>query len=110
MRKALVVGIDFYSGISQLYGCVNDAHEVKAALEKHGDGSVNFGVLLMTATNASTAISRAQLKERVRELFADDCEIALFIFAGHGYIETTGGCSTGVRQRFSAGRRRVCVA
>jgi hypothetical protein len=91
MRKALVVGIDFYSGISPLYGCVNDAHEVKAALEKHGDGSVNFGVLLMTATNTSTAISRAQLKERVRELFADDCEIALLYFAGHGYIETTGG-------------------
>ena len=29
MRKALVVGIDCYSQISRLYGCVNDAHEVE---------------------------------------------------------------------------------
>jgi hypothetical protein len=27
----------------------------------------------------------------VRELFADDSDVALFYFAGHGYIETTGG-------------------
>ena len=70
MRKALVVGIDHYSTGSGLFGCVNDAHEVKAVLEKHGDGSVNFGVLLLTATSAASAITRAQLKERVRELFA----------------------------------------
>ena len=37
----------------------------------------------------------------MRELFADDSEVALFYFAGHGYIETTGGylcggeCKTG---------------
>ena len=30
MRKALVVGIDFYTSISPLYGCVNDAYAVKA--------------------------------------------------------------------------------
>jgi hypothetical protein len=91
MRKALVIGIDYYSDGSGLFGCVNDAHGVKAVLEKHADGSVNFGVLLMTATSAATAITRAQLKDRVRELFADDSEIALLYFAGHGHIETTGG-------------------
>ena len=37
----------------------------------------------------------------MRELFVDDSEVALFYFAGHGYIETTGGylcagdCKTG---------------
>jgi hypothetical protein len=91
MRKALVVGIDYYANGSPLFGCINDAHEVKTVLEKHGDGSVNFGVLLLTATNAASAITRAQLKDRVRELFADDSEIALFYFAGHGHIEMTGG-------------------
>ena len=91
MRKALVIGVDYYAQLSKLFGCVNDANEVKAVLEKHGDGSVNFGVFLLTATDDSSGISRAQLKERVRELFADDSEIALFYFAGHGYIETTGG-------------------
>ena len=91
MRKALVIGVDYYAQLSKLFGCVNDANEVKAVLEKHGDGSVNFGVLLLTATDDSSGISRVQLKESVRELFADDSEIALFYFAGHGYIETTGG-------------------
>ena len=91
MRKALVIGVDYYAQLSKLFGCVNDANEVKTVLEKHGDGSVNFGVLLLTATDDSSGISRVQLKESVRELFADDSEIALFYFAGHGYIETTGG-------------------
>jgi hypothetical protein len=42
-----------------------------------------------------------KLKEAVRELFADDSEVVLFYFAGHGYIESTGGylcagdCKTG---------------
>ena len=35
----------------------------------------------------------------MRELFASDAEIALFYFAGHGYIEDTGGflCGTDCR-------------
>lgn len=28
MKKALIVGIDNYSNISDLTGCVNDAHDV----------------------------------------------------------------------------------
>ena len=46
MRKALVVGINYYEHGSPLYGCVDDAHAVKAILERHGDGSVNFDVQL----------------------------------------------------------------
>ena len=91
MRKALVVGIDHYSGISCLHGCVNDAHAVTDILETNSDGSVNFGVLTFAATDASTAVDRATLKDRVIELFADDSDIALFYFAGHGHIESTGG-------------------
>jgi Caspase domain len=91
MRKALVVGIDHYANGSVLFGCVNDAHEVKNVLEKHSDGMVNFGVMMLAATNEKSAITRAQLKDRVQELFADDSEIALLYFAGHGYIESTGG-------------------
>jgi hypothetical protein len=91
MRKALVVGIDYYAHIQGLYGCVNDAHSVRSVLETHSDGSVNFGVMMLGAAGAKDAISRADLKDRVRELFADDSEIALLYFAGHGHIETTGG-------------------
>jgi hypothetical protein len=91
MRKALIVGINHYSHLSQLHGCVNDAHDVKAVLERNSDGSVNFGVHLMTAASATDAITRGQLKDKVEELFSGDTDIALFYFAGHGHIEATGG-------------------
>lgn len=91
MRKALVVGIDYYKNISRLFGCVNDAYSVKSALERNGDGTINFSVNLMTATDSESMITRKKLKETVQELFNDDCEVGLFYFAGHGYIESTGG-------------------
>ena len=47
MRKALVVGIDYYEHVPELYGCVNDAHAVKSVLERNSDGTVNFGVNLL---------------------------------------------------------------
>lgn len=92
MRKALIVGIDHYEHISGLSGCVNDAHAVKQVLERHSDGSANFVTpRLMTGTGPGNVVNRAQLKEAVRELFASDADIALFYFAGHGFIEDTGG-------------------
>lgn len=101
MKKALVVGIDYYTSISKLSGCINDAHAIKAVLERNGDGTVNFAVKLLAGTGPSDAVSRTELKSQVRELFAGDSSIALLYFAGHGYIETTGGylccsdCETG---------------
>jgi hypothetical protein len=101
MRKALIVGIDFYEKISPLFGCVNDAYSVKSVLDRNSDGSVNFSSKLITSTNTSSAISRKELKNSVEQLFEGDSEIALFYFAGHGYIESSGGylcasdCETG---------------
>lgn len=101
MRKALVVGVDYYERISHLYGCINDAHSVKSILERNSDGTVNFGVKLLCASSATEPVSREELKDAVRELFSGDSNIALFYFAGHGYIEATGGylccsdCRTG---------------
>lgn len=91
MRKALVVGIDYYAHASQLFGCVNDALAVKEMLARHGNGSVNFDVRALVASNAAGAISRSQLKEQVRELFAGSADTAVLYFAGHGHIENTGG-------------------
>ena len=91
MRKALVVGVDHYDSISNLFGCVNDAYSVKSVLERHGDGSLNFGIKLITATSEASKITRKELKNQITELFKDDSDIALFYFAGHGYIESTGG-------------------
>lgn len=91
MRKALVVGIDYYATITPLYGCVNDAHAVKSVLERHSDRSINFDVRLMAGTGPDHVVTRVQLKTAARQLFADDADIALFYFAGHGHVETTGG-------------------
>ncbi|MCF5031545.1 caspase family protein [Pseudomonas syringae] len=100
MRKALIVGIDYYDHIGGLSGCVNDAHSVKSILERHADNTVNFTTpRLMTSSSASNPVSRRELKDAVKELFSDDSDIALFYFAGHGYIEETGGylCATDTR-------------
>lgn len=91
MRKALVVGINYYENISSLYGCVNDAYSIKSVLDRNSDGTINFSVNLMVAMGEDSTISRRQLKDNVQELFNDDSEVALFYFAGHGYIESVGG-------------------
>ncbi len=91
MRKALIVGINYYPNSNPLFGCVNDAYEVKSVLERNGDGSVNFDVKLMTADSAKDSIDRGELKDNINELFKTDAETALFYFAGHGHIEATGG-------------------
>jgi hypothetical protein len=91
MHKALVVGIDYYEKINPLYGCVNDAHSVKSVLERNSDGTVNFGVRFLSGTGATDTVTRTELRNAVRELFADDSEVALFYFAGHGHIDDTGG-------------------
>lgn len=88
MRRALVVGINDYPG-SPLAGCVNDATSIAGLLEVHGDGSPNFGVLLMTSP--STPVTRPVLREAIENLFAGDPDMALLFFAGHGYIKSTGG-------------------
>jgi hypothetical protein len=91
MKKALVVGINFYEHCNGLYGCVDDAYSVKSVLERQSDGTVNFGVKILTGTGSKDAVSRELLRETIQDLFATDCETALFYFAGHGYIESTGG-------------------
>ena len=65
MRKALVVGINYYSGINCLFGCKNDAENISKVLERHGDGSKNFDLKLMQAESAKDAISKQNLKEMI---------------------------------------------
>jgi hypothetical protein len=91
MKIALVVGIDYYEHGSPLYGCVNDAYNVKSMLERNDGGSVNFDCKLLTASNSHESIDRADLKDDISKLFKTEAQIALFYFAGHGHIEDTGG-------------------
>jgi hypothetical protein len=100
MRKALIVGIDYYDAICSLSGCVNDAYAVKSVLERHADGTANFVTpKLLTGTSSAERVDKNAMKDAVRELFADDSEIALFYFAGHGYVEDTGGFLCGTDSR-----------
>ena len=91
MRKALLIGINYYEHGSPLYGCVDDAHAVKAVLERHDGGSVNFDCMLHTGTGSTDRVDRSEMKDSIEELFKTEVEIALFYFAGHGHIEATGG-------------------
>ncbi|MEJ1343169.1 MAG: caspase family protein [Candidatus Sedimenticola sp. (ex Thyasira tokunagai)] len=99
MRKALIVGIDYYTDVSPLFGCVNDSFAVKAMLDRHADGSVNFGVKHLTATGPNELCNRDELRQAIEELFAGDGEVSILYFAGHGHIEATGGylCSSDVK-------------
>ena len=101
MRKALIIGIDHYQYISKLSGCVNDAYGVRSVLERHADGTLNFTKPKLIISSADSVITKQYLKDNIRELFNDDSEIALLYFAGHGYVEDSGGylcagdCQTG---------------
>lgn len=96
MRKALVVGINHYDHLQNLFGCVNDAESVNGVLERDADGSVNFSVKVIKSAVKEDKVSLSLLRGAIKELFTGDSEIALFYFAGHGYIEDTGGylCSS----------------
>lgn len=91
MRIALIVGINHYENGSHLHGCVNDAYSVKSVLERHDGGSINFDCQILTGTGPNEEVRRHQLKDKLSLLFSTDAEIALFYFAGHGHIESTGG-------------------
>ena len=92
MRKALVVGIDYYENINPLKGCVNDAHSIKDVLERNDDGTKNFEVKCLTAISPTDDVTKRGLKEQIIELFKDNNdEVALFYFSGHGHLEETGG-------------------
>ena len=84
MKRALLIGINNYPG-NELQGCVEDIKQVKAAIEKNGDGSPNFDVMMMP--DVQTA---AEVMENVQRLFSGDGEAALLYFSGHGYVNDTG--------------------
>ncbi len=89
MRRALVVGIDDYPGGQDLSGCVNDAKTIAGLLKRHGDGSPNFDVRLITCPH--TAVTRPVLREAIDQLFAGTPDMAVFFFAGHGFVSNKGG-------------------
>jgi hypothetical protein len=92
VRKALVVGIDHYTSLRRLKGCVADAQAVADVLERHDNGDVNFiNPKLLIAKDQYSLVSRDDLRNAVRDLFSDSVDIALLYFAGRGHVEDVGG-------------------
>lgn len=87
MRRALVVGLNDYPG-HPLRGCVNDANSIASVLESHGDGSPNFAIRLVTE---APEITRPRLRAAIEAVFAQECDVALFYFSGHGTVGGSGG-------------------
>ncbi len=86
MKRALLVGIDFYPTASSLSGCVADATALAGLLRAHADGSPNFRVELIVGTIGGTVtVTRDGLRASLAQLFSNarDTDL-LFFFAGHG--------------------------
>jgi hypothetical protein len=60
-------------------------------LDRHADGSVNFGTRALLGAGPKDVIDRSTLRDAIQELFAGKGDVSLFYFAGHGHIEATGG-------------------
>jgi hypothetical protein len=84
MRKALVVGINDYP-TSPLKGCVNDAAQLAAIIETHGNGDPNFSVHLETDLP-----TKGKLVELIERVFSGNDEVSLFYFSGHGFENNLG--------------------
>ena len=64
MRKALIVGLDYYHDLTPLTGCVNDADAVAGVLGRHANGTTNFTTpKVLTSTGAHNAIERDVLRD-----------------------------------------------
>lgn len=92
MRNALCVGINYYKDEENcLSAAVNDARAIGRTLASNFDGSENFKVTTMLATNEENAITAKALKKAVKELFSGSPDVALFYYAGHGALDAFGG-------------------
>ena len=88
-RLALIVGVDFYDNYDRLFGCVADAGAVQRVLVRHGNGALNFECRSLEGIDVDRRVSRNELRSNIDWLFDSDAEVALFYFAGHGYVDAT---------------------
>lgn len=88
MRRALIVGIDDYAE-APLAGCVSDAQKMSYTLSRNQDGSPNFECKMLVAPKGS--VTRPVLREHIQQLLANEAEVALFYFSGHGMVNNLGG-------------------
>jgi hypothetical protein len=91
-RKALVVGIDHYQNSSYrpLLGCEQEAIDFGELLERHQDGSDNFGTSNVAYLLGPDA-SKNALQVKIRDLLTDPNDLSLLYFSGHGADKDVDG-------------------
>lgn len=83
-RKALFVGINDYAQCP-LRGCVPDAERMYRLLSAHAKGDPNFEPQLLTSL-PKQQVTRRLMEEKLKQVFAKECDMALLFFAGHGTV------------------------
>lgn len=91
MRKALIVGLNYYDTRNMLPTCVSDAQRVEALLKKNSNGIENFSTSLMIGQEENSRLSGRHLKISLMELFLEATETALFYYSGYGYFDHQTG-------------------
>lgn len=91
-KKAVLIGNNNYPHTTELKGCVNDAERIGDMLKTNGKGDPNFSVWKFH--NLINAAIKNEISELLNDKRAPDS--ALLYFAGHGYIDDSGGYICGV--------------
>jgi hypothetical protein len=90
-RAAVAVGINDYEDVMVgpiLDGAENDAREVFARLQQYGNFEVDRTRHLLLGEQATSE----NIRRAISDLFwkKDRCDIAIFYFAGHGFLDDYG--------------------
>ena len=86
MKKALILGIDEYHGLTKLRGCMRDATKMAFALELNRNGSPNF--ITRVHTSDAETVSSELMKQAITDLFRGEADTVLLYFAGHAVIDS----------------------
>jgi hypothetical protein len=87
-KRALLVGINEYEHVRPLEDCVNDVKMLLPLLKLNEDGSGNFECRTLTS-GGQREVGRKELLSGLSEVFAPGVNVALFYFAGHGFLKRT---------------------
>ncbi len=82
---------------SPLEGCAADAEKISKLLAEHEPRGRNFAVTQLKPEPNNSRNSE-QVLEAVKKLYSEPSDIALFYFAGHGWIDS------------DTGRHEICVS
>ena len=91
-----------------LSGCENDAATIANTLEKNGDGSPNFDVIILSSDTDN--VTSEAIYSALKELFAGDAETVLFYFSGHGIVNPSTNAGYIVSQDYKKGSWGVSLS